>query len=119
MVDIDKAPDLLAFDESEDHRRKLRKWLDGREHPFEVLLEKQYGDEWHIELYYSYKREYAAWNRYTRLMIWAHGTHRMTYKPIKREDTLQLVKGFVEYQREGGEFDFTMYVDAIKEQETE
>lgn len=110
MIDIDKAPDLLAFDVGEDHRRKLRKWLDGRERPFEVLLEKQYGDEWCVKLHYSYMREFAAWNRYTRLMIWAHG---------KDTKTLQLVKDFVEYQRDGGEFDFTMYVDTIKEQETD
>lgn len=110
MVDIDKAPDLLAFDESEDHRRKLRKWLDGRERPFEVLLERQYGDEWNLRLHYTYKRESAAWNRYTRLMIWAHGKGREMYL---------LVKEFVDYQREGGEFDFAMYVNTIKEQETE
>lgn len=107
-VDLDKAPDLLAFDEGEDHRRKLRKWLDGRERPFEVLLEKQYGDEWWVTLDYSYKRECAAWNRYTKLMMWAHAN---------REVSPKLVRAFVDYQRDDGEFDFAMYVDAIREQE--
>ena len=73
-----------------------------------------------MERYYSYKREYAAWNRYTRLMIWAHATHRAG-RPLGTtgEKALQLVKDFVEYQREGGEFDFGMYVDAVQEQEEE
>jgi len=111
MVDIDKAPDLLAFDVGEDHRRKLRKWLDGRERLFEVLLEKQYGDIWVTILTYSYKRESSAWNRYARFMIWAHAN---------RNVSPQLVRAFVEYQREGvGEFDFGMYVDASREQEAD
>lgn len=107
-VDIDKAPDLLAFDASEDHRRKLRKWLDGRKRPFEVLLEKEHGDRWVVHLSYAYKRESAAWNRYARLMIWAHANKEVSPK---------LVRDFVEYQREGGEFDLAMYVEAIREQE--